>query len=198
MKSRFSIVAILAVCVFLLVSVNVAQAQWAAIKVSGYAVTTNWHGIDVPVPSSVVVTAGTTDLSVTSVEFIWREPPDGNGPIAFDEEVPTSTLITPAVPPNVPNEVIKWATDNPGITYKYAQSTHPIDVVGDWGVQALFKDGINIKGRALSAIRATSFNAVPEVPFGTVLILSSMFGALGVLIIKRKRIFQNLPLVRID
>jgi len=62
MKPRFSMIAVLLASLFLFASVSIAYAQWAAIKDSGYAVTTNWHGVDVPIGQDVIATAGTTDL----------------------------------------------------------------------------------------------------------------------------------------
>lgn len=158
---------------------------WSAIG-SGYAVTSNYQGLIVPPGTTVVVTAGTIDLSVLQVRFEWHAP-DGTTP--FDEWVAVSSLSTPSVPPNVPQEVIDWANGEPaGTQYKYAQSTHVVNIVGDWGVQAKFKDTVQIKGQGLTAIKATSFNAIPEVPFGTMVIVLSMFGALGVLALKKRRI----------
>jgi len=194
MKLQLSVAIVFLVSVALFASVNVAQAQWPAIT-NGYAVTTNWHGSDIPFGQSVVVTAGTTDSQVKRVEFVWHYP---NGSVAFDENVTVSgPLVTPAHPPDVPEELVDWANQHDGsdpiypkITYWYAQSTYMPNVLGDWGVQALFRDSGNIRkgqGNQIIKIRATSFNAVPEMQFGTIAILVSMFGALGVFALKKKR-----------
>lgn len=106
---------------------------------SNYSVTSNYHGIDVPAGASVVVTASTTDATVYQVTFLWKNP-GGN------------TVWTDVVP------------INPDGT---ATSTHAPDEIGDWGVQALFQspDGTTKQGvEEVIAIRATSFNVVPEVP----------------------------------
>ena len=76
-----------------------------------------------------------------------------------------------------------------------ANDTQTIDQLStpteDWGVQALFlgEDG-NLKGPhdpyETVAIKAISWHAVPEVPFGTIATLLCMFGALGVFAIKKK------------
>jgi hypothetical protein len=106
--------------------------------VSDYSVTSNYHGVDTPVGANVIVTATTSDSSITQVTFIWR---NGNGAVKFTDIVPIS-----------------------GGT---AQSTHQPDSIGDWGVQALFQgpDGKTREGVSLVvAIRATSFNVIPEIP----------------------------------
>jgi len=43
-----------------------------ACAVSDYSVTSNYHGIDPPLGSTVIVTATTTDTTITQVTFIWR------------------------------------------------------------------------------------------------------------------------------
>jgi hypothetical protein len=147
-------------------------------------VTTNWHGIDVSPGSTVVAAAGTTDLSVAQVRFKWNAP-DGTTP--FDEWVSVSSLFTPNVPLNVPQKLKDWANEQPaGTPYKYAQSTHVVSTIGDWGIQAMFKDSVRIRGQSLTSIRATSFNVIPEVPFGTITVLIGMFGTLGIVALKRK------------
>ena len=106
--------------------------------VSNYSVTSNYHGVDTPVGANVIVTATTDDPTITQVTFIWR---NGNGDLKF--------------------------TDVVAISGGTAQSTHQPDSIGDWGVQALFqgpggktKEGISL----VVAIRATSFNVIPEIP----------------------------------
>jgi len=83
---------------------DIVKAQWSAIKNSDYAVTTNWHGTDVPIGQVVVATAGTTDLAVTHVVFIWRDPSNNT---VWVDNVTVSELTTPTVPENVPDEVIQ-------------------------------------------------------------------------------------------
>jgi hypothetical protein len=189
------IFAIIFASLLVLGSANLAQAEplkgWDPIKKTGYAVTSNYQGIDVLPGTAVVVTAGTTDLTVHNVTFIWHFP---NGSVAFTDFVDVRTghqLTTPDVPPNVPQGVINWANDPhyQNVNYLYAQSTHVINgPFGDWSVQAFFRDDVNIKGQGATAIRATSFNVIPEVPFGTLVIMLGMFGALSVFALKKKYI----------
>jgi len=181
---KLGLVALL-VALTLIVTPTIVQAQWPAIN-SGYAVTTNWHGIDVPLGASVTAWAGTTDSTVEKVEFIWK---DADGNVVRDEMVTVDATLdkytTPAVPPGAPPEIVDWAQKpmNWGITIWYAQDTYPsvTDPLGDWSVKAKF---INAFGQTVSSesdsfpVRATSFNVVPEVSFGTIAILIAMFGAL--------------------
>lgn len=188
MKPRISIAAVLLAGIFLLANVYVVHAQWPAIKESGYAVTTNFHGLDILIGSNVTATAGTTDLGVTKVEFRWHDPSDN---VVFDKNVSVSgPIITPNVPPSpIPDEITDWATSNPGVEYLYAQSWFIPNTVGDWGVQAIFYNATHARSNHTIRIRATSFMAIPEVPFGTIAILLSMFGALSVFVIKKKKAF---------
>jgi hypothetical protein len=185
MKTGLTVVILTAIGLLLFAGMNFAQAQWPAIKNSGYAITTNWHGIDVPPGSTIVATAGTTDLTVTKIRFLWHAP-DGTDP--FDETINIIPLTTPAVPPNVPPELTNWAIANPGVQYLYAQSTHGATIEGDWGIQAFFLDSGNIQqglGNSYVAIRAASFNAIPEVPvIGSIGASIAMFAGLAY---KKKR-----------
>jgi hypothetical protein len=177
---KASLFAVFLVFLCVIVSLNVAKAQWNPIKESGYAVTTNWHGIDVPMGAVVVATAGTKDSDVTHVEFIWRDP-DNN--TRWDENVTViGPLTTPDVPPNVPQEVIDWANDTYGIVYWYAQSAHIPDALGEWGVQAIFHNATKPHGNSQVnfVIRSTSFNVIPDAPIvGTAGIIIVMLLGLG-------------------
>jgi hypothetical protein len=115
---------------------------------SGYAVTSNYHGVDVPPGASVVVTAMTTDYSVDKVTFIWKNPA---GQVAFKETKPVYTN----------------GTRYNGKLIRYANSTFAPNTIGDWGVQAKFLDVHNFCRWTWTervARRATSFNVIPEVP----------------------------------
>lgn len=187
MKLQFIVASIFLAALIVISSANLAQAQWSALD-SGYGVTTNYHGVDVDIGQSVTATAGTTDNRVRNIEFRWLDP--GGNP-SWDVTVPVfGPFTTPNVPPNVPQEIINWANGHPGVVVWYAQNTQTPNVVGDWGMQAIYHDSGRIRGRNSDtiAIRATSFNVVPEVPMGTMVILSSMLGALGVFALKRKKI----------
>jgi len=191
MKLRFAVAAILFTILLILASANIAQAQWPALA-SGYAVTTNWHGKDVPIGQSVTAWAGTTDSAVKTVEFKWLDP-SGNVVIIPPPRVSVfGPYTTPNHPSNVPQEIVDWSNKYPGVTVWYANNTQTLNILGDWGVQAIFHDSGKImkgKNSDIVRIRATSFNVVPEVPFGTIVILLSMFGALGIFAVKRKQGF---------
>ena len=128
-----------------------------------YTVTNNYHGIDTPLGATVVVTATTDDPDVVNVVFLWKDA--------------TATEQW--------RETVAVVFD--GTNY-VAQSTGSPDSLGDWGVQALFvgSDGQTIQEvENVVAIKATSFNVVPEVPIlGTAGIAGAM--ALG-WVVKAKR-----------
>ena len=189
MKLRLAVASILFATLLAFASTNIAKAQWPALS-SGYAVTTNWHGADVPLGEDVTAIAGTTDSQVHHVEFRWLHP--------LGEEIWSVNVTvfgpytTPDVPSDVPQEIAYWAEDNPGIDILYANNTQTPEDLGDWGVQALFHDptdpakSLRGENSDIIAIRATSFNVVPEVPFGTIVISLSMFGTLSAFILKKR------------
>jgi len=133
---------------------------------SGYRVTSDWHGIDTPLGTDVHVKAYTTDAGVTQVTFIWRNAAEE---IVFGPEVVTTK-----------------STDGEydGKTvYVFEAPIHAPDSIGDWGVQAIFQ-GPDGSARAncenVVAIRATSFNVIPEIPLlGSIGASIAMIGALG-------------------
>jgi len=143
---------------------------------SGYAITRwPWNGGELFAGESVTVRACTTEPpypEATHVVFRWNRP-DGT---SFDVGPKPLTLSGDT-----------W--DGKPIWDAY--DTQTLDMVGDWGVQALF---INQKGKLqgpnpypIVKIKAISYHAIPEVPFGTTAITLCMLGALGVFaIFKRK------------
>jgi len=167
---------------------DIAKAQWSAIKNSDYAVTTNWHGIDVPIGQVVVATAGTTDLAVTHVVFIWRNSSEN---IVWVDNVTVSELTTPKVPDNVPDEVTRWANESQGICYKYAQSAITPMVEGKWGIQAIFYNAtgpVNNHRENFVVKRAASVNVIPDAPVvGTAGLVSAMAFGLGLFKLKQKK-----------
>lgn len=190
MKLPHTVVALLASLLFL-AAINLADAQWDALN-SGYAVTTNYHGKDVSIGMPVTATAGTNDSVVKTVEFRWMFP---NGSVYVNPRIPVfGPYVTPIVPGNITltPEITSWTSDprNAGIPVWYAQNTQIPNAIGDWGVQAIFHDTGKVRGKNSDRIacRATSFNVVPEVPFGTVVILLSWIGLLGVLAIRKKHL----------
>jgi len=161
----------------LLLMIKAADAPLSTLG-TGYAVTSDYHGIDLIVGTPVNVTALTLDSTITHVTFKWNAP-NGTEGVWIDTITPLLTDGT--------------GTWNNGTTatIRYAYSIHNPDSIGDWGVKVLFQ-GPNGKTKEnldeVVQIRATSFNAVPEVPLGTIAILIAMLGALGVFAIKKRRI----------
>jgi len=71
-------------------------------------------------------------------------------------------------------------------------STHSVDVIGDWGVQALFQsqDGMTKESiDYVAKIKATSFFVVPDFPMiGTVGSLGAMLLGLGLFMRRKGRL----------
>ena len=131
---KYLIISTLVVVLFMFSLMTVAYAPPAYT----YNVTSNYHGVDTPLNANVVVTATTSDPTITQVTFLWK---DGGGNLRY--------------------------TDVVTISAGSAQSTHQPNSIGDWGVQAFFQgpDGKTKEGIALTIqIRATSFNVIPELP----------------------------------
>lgn len=178
---KLKIIAIAALMVSLLVSLPKVQAtfDWTGTSInSGYAITTDWHGIEVPLGEEVTAWAGinldVVDVDIVEVKFRWLRP---NEAVAWWDNVTSYT-----------EEL--WE----GKLIREFNATREPDELGDWGVQAIFYDTEG-HGRGpvpdqpgKVAIRARSFFAVPEVSFGTIAILIAMFGAFSIFAIKKKRI----------
>ena len=197
MKLRYTVAITMFILALILYTTVVQAGPWSALG-SGYAVTTDYQGMLVFVPENVTATAGTTehpeangDLGgrvpqfpdVTQVRFRWM-PPNGSG-------VPEwlTGLITL-------EDSGENYTDKDGEFWDIytANDTQTIEVIGDWGVQAWFYDenGTLRNQTGIEKIRATSFEAIPDVPYGTIAAFLAMFGALTIFAIKKKRI----PLIR--
>lgn len=165
------------VSIGLLTSFTIVHAPWSTLG-TGYAITSNYHGVDVPPGTNVTVTAGTLDPNVVNVTFRWHRPAGSILPPIPDVTKPVYTNTTKYTYKNGTQVLIRYAND-----------TKIPDEIGDWGVQAFFQDSTG-KDRAgledVINIKATSFNSVPEVPFGTIAVFLAMLGALGILAIKKR------------
>jgi len=194
MKRRFSLAVIFLFLGLLGMSTDLAYAYGWHLG-SGYDVTSNYHGMFVwPLPQDVTAAAATTEHpsvnrvpefpDVTAVRFRWMPPADSG----------LSEFYSPvlSVAPMLLWDSGEDYEDNKGglwdIYIAEDTQTIPADGIGDWGVQAWFydTDGNLRHSTGVAKIRATSFNAVPEVPFGTIAALVGMLGALGVFAIKKK------------
>ena len=150
---------------------------------SGYAITRwPWDGGDIFPGTTVQVRACTTEPphpEATEVVFRWNRP-DGSH---YDVGPKPLTLSGDT-----------W--DGKPIWDAY--DTQTLFMIGDWGVQALFcdEDG-KLQGPnpyPIENIKAISYHAIPEVPFGTIATILSMLGALSVFaIVKRKTAIPRNP-----
>ncbi len=146
---------------------------------SGYAITRwPWDGGQILVGEDATVRACTTITPIegstaTQVVFRWIRP---NGS-SWDSD---------------PKDLALSSDTWDGDPIYDAYDTQTIDMLGDWGVQALFiGDDGKLKGPnpyPIMAIRAISWHAVPEVPFGTVAAVIALFGALAVFGVKSKKL----------
>lgn len=173
---------IIVVTLIFLSAIAYATTVYAPPSSYRYEATSNYHGEDVPVGTPVIVTARTNDPGVVEVFFRWYEPPDGSGLVSWEETKPIQSDdgIQPL------GEELSGAGDLP----YYAISTHAPDVLGDWGVQVFFlgpngKDKSNVENVVM--IRATSLNATPEIPLGTMGAATVMILVLAFYMIKQKK-----------
>ncbi len=190
MKLVYAELTILLIGVFLGVA-GVVHAQWSALG-SGYAVTTNWHGDNVPIGQNVTVWAGTTDPEVEEVLFRWNKPGDAGVWLEITVDiVDIGPYTTPEIPAGVPEEISDWAEDHQGITIYYATDTQSPEILGDWGVQALFigEGGVTkANHNDVIMIRSSSFNTIPDFPLiGTAGALISMLLGLSLFLRKKKQ-----------
>jgi len=143
---------------------------------SGYAIARwPWDGGELYSGENATVRACTTEPpypEATHVVFRWNRPDDTHwdvGPIPLTESGDT------------------W--DGKSIWDAYDNQT--LDMVGDWGVQALFLDEEGgLQGPnpyPVVAIKAISWHVIPEVPFGTIATMLCLFGAFGVFTISKRK-----------
>ena len=134
----------------------VRAESWNALA-SGYAATTDCHGVDVPLGTPTVATAGTTDETVGldgHVVFLWRFEPND------------TAIFTSVIKLLESNGTTYYdANRKEHLTVYYADDTQVLTVEGDWGVQAFFYDTEGqLRGDSgIIKIRATSVVIVPEV-----------------------------------
>jgi hypothetical protein len=130
-----------------------------------YNVTNNYHGINIPIKTPVVVTATTNNPDVHSVVFIWKDA----------------------------SKTEQWR-ETVTVKSGKAQSIGQPNSTGDWGIQALFvgHDGKTIqKVENVVANKATSVNvirSVNQVPEFPILGTAGIVGALAIgLVVQAKR-----------
>ena len=157
---------------------SVVYAPLATLS-TGYAITSNYEGVDVPAGATVEITALTINQAVTQVTFRWHEPPDGNGPVAREVTIPV-----------VYSGEDYTLGDGTTVPILEAVDSYNPTVLGDWGVQAFFRDDGGSTRSGLDnvfSIRARSFNTVPEIPLGTIGASAIIVGALALFAVKQRR-----------
>ena len=146
---------------------------------TGYAVTSNYEGVDVPSGAEVIITALTIDPDVDRVTFRWHAPPDGNGPVAREVTVPV-----------VDSGDDYTFSNGTTVDIFAAEDSYIPTILGDWGVQAFFQgaDGKTKSGlEDVVSIKARSFFHVPEIPVGTIGAVAAMAIAFGLFAIRKKK-----------
>jgi len=133
---------------------------------SGYGITTDYHGQEVPLGTPVTAYAATTEDvpgDVKCVVIIWLRPDGSQAWITDPLDLYDSGETWKD------GKKIYWETD-----------TRTPDVIGDWGIKAIYynkeKEQIDPTPpfNDKVAIRATSFFHIPEVPLGPITVLITM------------------------
>lgn len=172
MKPRYISIALL-IIIYTLFLVSIVHAPWSTLG-TGYAITSNYHGIDVLLGTPVTVTAGTLNANVTQITFRWHMPNE-------------TTRWEVTVPVYVNGTTGQW-NDGTTALIRYANNTQIPDLIGDWGVQAFFQDSSGRDRAELEdviSIRASSFNVIPEIPLGTIGAIVTMLIALAFFTIRK-------------
>jgi len=187
MKTRTLVLSVAGILTILL-ALNIGQAYAEELKGStggslnalnsGYAITRwPWSDGEIYPGQDATVRACTTEPphpEATHVVFRWIRP---NG--SYWDVGPVALTLSDDT----------W--DGKPIWDAY--DTETIDMLGDWGVQALFCDSHGkLKGPStpyqIVGIKAISWHAVPELPLGTIASLLGMLGGMCVFtIVQRKK-----------
>jgi hypothetical protein len=188
-RLKIKFVALMLLSLTLLVAT--VYAPWSSLS-SGYAIWTNYHGIDIPSMTAVTATAGTIEYpgssahskfpDVTHVRFVWMVPDGSNI---------TSPPCTDPPKPLTWDGSLRYPLGDPsGWPVYTADDTQILDVLGDWGVQAWFydKNGGLVCKSDVEKKRAVSVNVVPEIPIvGTAGAVALMLLAAGLYLQKKKK-----------
>lgn len=173
----------------LIVTPTIVHAgPWSAID-SGYAVESNYHGIEIiipPPPTDLRARVGCltenfydpiSGAGVYEVVVHLRDP-DGD---VVDSATVSWTDMVPGTSPHGAPIMWQWTS----VDHYFAPATWE---VGDYSIKAYFYDehGKELKNEDdLTAMRATTVMVVPEVPIGTLIIMLTMLAGLAILARKR-------------
>ena len=190
MKGKILTIGFLTIIASLLLC-SAVHASWSTLE-TGYAVTSDWKGMQTEDGTPATITAGTLDPTVTSVTFGWLSISDGSGDYLFEETVPVYTNGT----------IGQWKDGTPA-EIRYADSTYVVSE-GFWTVQVFFNSEgennpvINSEGESnvvdqkffwIGAMNpdSTTIFSTPELPLGTIGASVAMAAAVGLFMIKKKR-----------
>lgn len=165
MKVRLSIILTLILSTLLISTAN-AGFLFPNNLDSGYYLTSNYQGENVPPGATVTMTAETTNTRAKSVQFFWFAP-DG-----------TLARISDKIP--VWENGSTWTNDEGTFTIYFAEDSYTPNVPGHWGVVAIFfgEGGIILcRHTIILAIRFTFFNVVPEIQ------VAGSAGAAGIMLL---------------
>ena len=151
---------------------------------------------DPTVGQTITGSAATNDTNVAFVKFVWHYP---NGTAYQTDIVNThtasggSSCLTDAT--KYTGSVSHDNVANTGTGFNcWADDFTIPDSLGDWGMQAFFcSEDQTCTGSDKVAIRAISFNVLPESAIGTVALVGASAAALGGFFVLQSRSKRSLP-----
>ena len=167
----YSTIAIALLSSLVMVAFAVPPNEWHLN--SDYDIRTNYQGIDVPFGAEVTAWAATTNLEVYGVTFHWKNPA---GIVVDSQYVDVASSAE---------------MDYDGDHVHVFESKYTPNYIGDGSVQVHFQgEGGNVIHEVINvvAIRAASFNVIPEIPvIGTAGASMAMLIGLGYQLKRRNR-----------
>jgi hypothetical protein len=162
---------------------SVVFASWSTLE-TGYAITSDWTGMNAEGVTPVTMTVGTLDSAVTSVTFRWISITDGSGDCLLEETVPVYTNGT----------IGQWKDGTPA-EIRYANNTCVVSEAF-WVVQIFFNSEgeNNVVNQKFFWVDATNPDSecpplfhTPEIPLGTIGASVAIVAAVGLFMMKKRR-----------
>jgi hypothetical protein len=151
MRKSIMLISLIAITLVVLSYSSIAYAFWWGGWTQNnyyYELSDDYPGpnIEIPLDTTVTVTAKTDDGRVDKIKFIWDNP--GLGPLDIETKPVQSQTVN-------------------GETYYYATTTRTLSLLGDWKLTVKFIDAANNEcftfDRTIQC-RHTHFNVIPEIP----------------------------------